>query len=132
MLPSQSAAALTLASLDCGADRMCGGAAVADDTVVDAEPLTAVIEIVPATTFETMALAVAGADVALPVPGDGLLSVIDGGRVEAVYSDGSGATASARVRCTPAVSILNVVRRGTNARFGVQGGCDPRARVDPR
>jgi hypothetical protein len=67
---------------------------------------------------------------------DGFLSVEDGGRVEVRYTDGvtpaPDAVAGATVRCSPSFGGLSIVRRGTDARFSLTGGCDPRQRLDPR
>jgi len=65
--------------------------------------------------------------------GDTVLTVSDGGTIKITYTDGADvAVAELDVRCHPNVAINNIARRGTNQGFLLSGGCDPRARMDPR
>ncbi|MFQ5718176.1 MAG: S8 family serine peptidase [Acidobacteriota bacterium] len=123
------ASGLTLTSIDCGVDGVCG---TPDDVVLDIERPRQVIEIDPATRFAIAPLALVDARGLDPRPDDGLLSVTDHGRIQATYTDLPVTRATAEVRCTPDIQMMNVVRRGTDAAFGLSGGCDPRERVDPR
>ncbi|MFQ5768396.1 MAG: S8 family serine peptidase, partial [Acidobacteriota bacterium] len=96
------------------------------------------------TLFTSQRVAVLDAGQQTPSANNQIVSVAAGGTLEVTYADtvdpdGAGplglpaaATASAAVRCAPAMRILNIARRGTDAEFGLRGGCDPRPRVDPR
>ncbi|MFQ5767958.1 MAG: hypothetical protein ACE5ID_08250, partial [Acidobacteriota bacterium] len=117
-----------------------------DNTIVDTESGWAYTAAAGAPSIRFTSQLAATLDEANQTPSNNnqIVSVVDGGTITVTYADtidpdGAGplsvpaaATATATVRCAPAVNILNIARRGTNARFGVTGGCDPRPRFDPR
>ncbi|MFQ5670300.1 MAG: S8 family serine peptidase [Acidobacteriota bacterium] len=88
----------------------------------------------PGTTFGSSPIAVVDVANVPATANDSLLSVQDGGSITLTYSDAptADAQASAKVRCQPDIFVNNIGRRGTDAKFGISGGCEKRARIDPR
>jgi hypothetical protein len=85
------------------------------------------------TKFESQVVATLDGTSGAPANNNQIVSVYNGGTLEVTYTDGPDvATAKAQVRCSPAVNIANIARRGTNTNFTLTGGCDPRPRFDPR
>ncbi len=103
-------------------------------TVIDTESGLIFSELAASTRYRSAAMAVVDSNSVPPSNNDSLLGVADGGSIEVRYVDGGqpDAVAKSTVRCSPNLSILNIGRRGTNANFGISGGCDPRGRIDPR
>jgi hypothetical protein len=122
--PESAAAGLTITSHD------------SSGALMDTESHLMLTEEVAGSRYTSTLLPVVDVGTGPALHDDLLLAVEDGGWVEIRYRDtvtpAPDAVTTTAVRCAPALQILNVARRGGNAGYGITGGCEPRARLDPR